>query len=1518
MDITGRALGAVFNVGAKKVKDPVTAINGDVKVNNFDTLLGLSATSPLRVYVVDGKISTYTRDEGLKMRFDGNEETRNWLKRDPKNKDDKKDDNSGLLGGLLGSLIGGKLGGLGKAVLGGAATKVAGSAMGTAAAAAGGGLLSKLFGKKDVADKVTTVASPKASKITSITGAANGVKAPLLSTVPKASPINAVNAVNAVGNAASLIPTKAPLLSTVPKASPISAIGNIVNNTSTTAPVKVATSPIKSIGAMVDAASMVSRPSVTNIPTTVATTTSKVGKFAQLGNAVAGTRVGGAVKGTVGGLAKVGGVINDGVSKVGSLAVDGTKAVAKGGAGKLAGTRVGGAVVNGAKVLGAKAAETGLGQAAISGGSKLASVTGTVLKSAPMRYLGGAAKGFGIGGAISLGGGLAADVLFDKGTAAHDMTSQGSEFAGYGAMIGSLILPGVGTAIGTAVGGLVGTVKAAIPHFEKKYSEEILSVTTYFQDIPKRVAAFAEALPDRIDSFISSIPDAITKLFEPDVQACEANVFGENPDANGIGSGSLLTRMFSAMGGALWTIIKNIPRIGMSIIQGMLKGLYTVISAGSTLVYEGAKNMLGKAATVIGNMPERIYNWVMHELHSKTKGLVGMNDEEYNTKTNAINVSEANEKARLDSETAATVKAENEETKKNSAAIGTYNFATGNDNTDATKDRNLYVNAAKLYNKEEQRKESFVKGYLQTERAKGLSEKEAREKANKVYEATKREEANRQKKATDSAATKAAATGAAVVNNGTNASGVNSETTMVNNNTHASGGRFSPAVMDAMTKAGNQFNIPFATMKGIAHIESKGDPNAKSPSGKYLGLYQMGTSEFANHHVAGTPNNIFDPLANAMAAASYMSYHSKELQKRGIPVNATTLYMAHQQGLGGAASIYKAANGQGTLSAGTMANMKNNPPQDERGATTNPNEFINRWSAVLSKVSGESALNVVNPNGDGVQYSGNGGTNATASNSEQNDIATEMGNKFLTGLSNSSLALSLGKITGHSDADAAISARAEAAKIAASNPSMGTNSSSFTSGNAVTGNAASTSGNMVGKEALNGLKIKSSESTAGGKVTDHTAEFAKLASSTIGSNVKYFSAFNDAYHQGKNSLHTKGQAFDLVLNDPKQSPQAVQALKQAASQNGFNIGVLDEYKTRSGNWTGGHIHVSVTGRKPGAGSTNGAVDSAENNNISGNVAAVTAKADSANPGATNSALGDIANITAGPAYRKAGAALFASSTVATATEDAKAATDMNNTNTAADGIPSVAKDPLAPKVDGLFSTDITGLNVSNDGIPAFAKDPLASKISINGITSTPFNGSATPQVDGVESTDTESTAAKMRKYLSSSTFGKGVLNVADIATGEKKFSTTPKAINSTNKVKNVVNTPKVDVKAVEVGADKSIQSTNDYVNKMANATHSVPEINPSESTDAQIISLLTIANTHLASISNNTSELEGTKEYYAKSTTTNDKGDTTVVQEAFPIQANVVSDQGNFFTGDDLLSPSNAARKVASFGGYSF
>src|SRR5699024_9851934 len=101
----------------------------------------------------------------------------------------------------------------------------------------------------------------------------------------------------------------------------------------------------------------------------------------------------------------------------------------------------------------------------------------------------------------------------------------------------------------------------------------------------------------------------------------------------------------------------------------------------------------------------------------------------------------------------------------------------------------------------------------------------------------------------------------------------------------------------------------------------------------------------------------------------------------------------------------------------------------------------------------------------------------------------------------------------------------------------------------------------------------------------------------------------------------------------------------------------------------------------------------------------------------------------------------------------------------------------------------------------------------------------------------ESTAAKMRKYLSSSTFGKGVLNVTDIATGEKKFSTTPKAINSASKVQANTNTPKVDVKAVEVGADKSIQSTNDYVNKMANATHSVPEVNLSESTDAQIINL---------------------------------------------------------------------------------
>ena len=121
----------------------------------------------------------------------------------------------------------------------------------------------------------------------------------------------------------------------------------------------------------------------------------------------------------------------------------------------------------------------------------------------------------------------------------------------------------------------------------------------------------------------------------------------------------------------------------------------------------------------------------------------------------------------------------------------------------------------------------------------------------------------------------------------------------------------------------------------------------------------------------------------------------------------------------------------------------------------------------------------------------------------------------------------------------------------------------------------------VSNTQLSGLKLKSNEAIAGGQARGYTAEFAEVAQSLIGGNLKYFSAINDTYHKGTTSQHASGQAFDVVLKDASKAKQAATMLEQAAKQYGYNIKILNEYAKPSKNSTGGHLHVSVTGQAGG-------------------------------------------------------------------------------------------------------------------------------------------------------------------------------------------------------------------------------------------------------------------------------------------------------------------------------------------------
>lgn len=119
---------------------------------------------------------------------------------------------------------------------------------------------------------------------------------------------------------------------------------------------------------------------------------------------------------------------------------------------------------------------------------------------------------------------------------------------------------------------------------------------------------------------------------------------------------------------------------------------------------------------------------------------------------------------------------------------------------------------------------------------------------------------------------------------------------------------------------------------------------------------------------------------------------------------------------------------------------------------------------------------------------------------------------------------------------------------------------------------------FVSNSVLSGLKLKSAQATGGGSVRGYTADFAAVVQNTLGSNLKYFSGFNDLHHADKGGRHPVGQAFDLVLQNPSTSASASNQIRAAAVNSGYRVKLLDEYLYPSSGSTGGHIHVSVYGR----------------------------------------------------------------------------------------------------------------------------------------------------------------------------------------------------------------------------------------------------------------------------------------------------------------------------------------------------
>jgi hypothetical protein len=109
-------------------------------------------------------------------------------------------------------------------------------------------------------------------------------------------------------------------------------------------------------------------------------------------------------------------------------------------------------------------------------------------------------------------------------------------------------------------------------------------------------------------------------------------------------------------------------------------------------------------------------------------------------------------------------------------------------------------------------------------------------------------------------------------------------------------------------------------------------------------------------------------------------------------------------------------------------------------------------------------------------------------------------------------------------------------------------------------------------EAMAGLRVKSSEAYAGGDTSGQMVAIAQAIQSKLGGDLQYFSAFNDTYDRGGNSLHGKGRALDFTLNDPQNAAAVADMIRSIPGI----TKVIDEYANPSKSATGGHIHAEIS------------------------------------------------------------------------------------------------------------------------------------------------------------------------------------------------------------------------------------------------------------------------------------------------------------------------------------------------------
>ncbi|WP_340250890.1 transglycosylase SLT domain-containing protein [Sulfitobacter pontiacus] len=143
-------------------------------------------------------------------------------------------------------------------------------------------------------------------------------------------------------------------------------------------------------------------------------------------------------------------------------------------------------------------------------------------------------------------------------------------------------------------------------------------------------------------------------------------------------------------------------------------------------------------------------------------------------------------------------------------------------------------------------------------------------------------------------------------------------------------------IQHIIDQAARQYNVDPVALKAVAFLESGFDPSAKNPRSSASGLFQQIDS---NAKAYGVKNRM-DPKQSALGAARFMADNKRTLSRvLGREPNVGELYLAHQQGPGGASKLLRNPNAKAVDVVGADAVRLNGG-----NANMSTSEFASLWT----------------------------------------------------------------------------------------------------------------------------------------------------------------------------------------------------------------------------------------------------------------------------------------------------------------------------------------------------------------------------------------------------------------------------------------------------------------------------------------------------------------------------------------------------------------------------------------------